>query len=105
MERMIRSLDAIEKSLERIADALEAVVQPSKKKAAPAKWTVVDAPLSSREFPRKAVRPVREGEQIEFAFDTVDEAVLDAYQHGIAAEDIDVFMPDGRTLNGQQFLS
>lgn len=105
--QLIEEFKQLNTTMTTIAEKLNGVPVPEAetKKAVDVKYMTTDSPLASKAFPRKCVRPVREGEQIDYVFDSVADAVMDVFQHGTAPEDIDVFMPDGTIVTGAKYLS
>ena len=70
------------------------------------KWCTESSPLTaSALFPRSCVRAVRDGETALAEFDSVEDAVLDLYQHGVQGQDIDVFLPNGKVVSGSGYLA
>lgn len=105
--QLVDELKQLNTTMATVAERLNGV-QPQEteaKKPVGVKYMTTDSPLASKAFPRKCVRPVREGEQIDYVFDSVADAVMDVFQHGTPPEDIDVFMPDGTIVTGVKYLS
>lgn len=97
-------IELLKKGVPSVASTIEKTEEATTPKQK-ARYITAKSPLSlSEAFPRKCVRPVREGEEPEFTFDTIEDAVLDLFQHGIAPQDIDVYLTNGQLVNGTQYL-
>lgn len=108
LSQLVAEFKQLNTTMTTIAERLEGAQttkSSTKKVAAKTKYIVTNSPLTSKAFPRRCVRPVNEGEQADYVYDNVEDAVLDTFQHGIAPEDIDVFLPDGTATTGVGYLS
>lgn len=107
LEKINASLETIAQALCKISEGATSLSTTAASKPQPVKHVYITekSPLSvSESFPRWCVRPVREGEEVKFSFDSVEDAVIDLFQHDIEGADIDVYLPNGDVVSGAKYL-